>query len=96
MSSLPNDPQQTIDTFSQLLARRRKVMVSKLQDMAKRRGAVLFEGEWLTPKQVKKAYWRLRRSGWVIFLELLGLFLLMGIIALMLGLMLTNLTGLKP
>ncbi len=64
-SALPPETRQRIVEW-------RDALRSELEDLADRRGKLLYDGEWLTPKQVKWHKWRLRwRSMRMIFITLL-------------------------
>jgi hypothetical protein len=59
---------------AQKLEARRETMISRLEHLSDRDEKLLFELEWLTPKQVKWAMWRLRIRSLEMIVELLLLF----------------------
>jgi len=83
-STLPPETRQRIAEW-------REALRSELQELADHQGKLLYDGEWLTPKQVKWHKWRLRwRSLRMILATLFlcfGLILMAGILWLMLILM---------
>ncbi len=60
----------------------RNALRSELADLADRHGKLLYDGEWLTPKQVKWHKWRLR---WRSLRMIIATLILCGVLVLIAG-----------
>jgi hypothetical protein len=50
---VPEETRRKIDAW-------REAQRSQLEELSRRHGKLLFDGEWLTPEQVRRHHWRLR------------------------------------
>lgn len=84
---------QAVDQLTQRVAVRREAMVSSLAAYATQKGMVLFDGEWLTREQARKAYGRMRLSQIAVTVELILLAAVVVLVGGFFGAIMANLAG---
>jgi hypothetical protein len=75
------DQSEPLDRLAQLLAETRRSMIAELERVAQERGELVFDGRWMSPEAIDRAYHRSKRRGQTIVIELLALFLFLAITA---------------
>lgn len=76
MKSHWRDRQFPRDVVEKMRARRQEA-VAKLRAMSEREGKLLFEGNWMTTDEVRRTFRAMRRRSWLVFFEVLALFVVM-------------------
>ena len=81
------------DEASQDPANRHEAMVARFERFSQQHGRVLFQGQWLTPGQVKKRYrWLRFRSWWVLF-EVMALLVILSLGVISMWMLLSYMVG---
>ena len=81
------------ERIAALLTEKRDRLVKRLADLATAEDAAILDGQWIPRSSVRKNFLRLRLRGWLVLLELLGVFLGLLIVAFLIFAMLVAFMG---
>ena len=74
----------------------REEMLDELAAISREQGKVLFDGEWLTPEEVKRHHWRLRLQSLRLIFEVIVLCAAFVVVAYVLWILLIIMGGVDP